>query len=206
MKLVMVSNITTLTRNMFGLWLLVMPFREYGRAVMMSHCSDQTWTKFSDRLFLVSRWRIVKSNKSFVHYLFKNCGMIVIQLYLSSLLLALTSNFHLAKPHIFRNVGDWKRHKLKTSCWLRSRFHMAMPSWFWFLFMFAKTHPRQTSRNYRDWDCLGTSGQYPRWQQPLLEHTSRCSARTFLIQMIYSQKMLGWKKKSLSDDSSLVIV
>ena len=63
------------------------------------HCSDQTWTKVCDRLRLVSRRRIVKSNEGFVNYWLKHDGMIVriqVHVYLSSLLLALMSKFHFA--------------------------------------------------------------------------------------------------------------
>ena len=86
----------------------------------------QTWTEVCDRLRLVSRWRIVKSNENFVNYWLINDGMIRIKIYLSSLLLALTSKFHFTKmlitPYILRNFEDWTRHKLKTSFWLNLSF------------------------------------------------------------------------------------
>ena len=53
---------------------------------------------------------------------------------ISSLLLALTSKFHVANilitPYNLRNVDDWTRHKLQTVFWLRSRFREAMTSCF----------------------------------------------------------------------------
>ena len=134
----------TQTRNMFGLRSLVKRFREFG-------CSDQMWTEVCDRLRLVSRWQIVKSNRSFFNDLWKHDGMIRIQVHIPSLLLELTSKVLFCQKcnHTLRNVDDWTRHKLKTIFWLRSHFHVAMPSCFWskfdvgnkFLFVFAKTHP-----------------------------------------------------------------
>ena len=81
-------------------------------------------------------FKIVKSNECFVNYWLKHDGMIVrMQVYLSSLLLALTSEFHFAKIwitlYILRNIEDWTRLKLQTSFWLRSRFRVAMTSCFW---------------------------------------------------------------------------
>ena len=80
----------TVTRNMFGLWSLVKCFREFGCAVLIKR-----EPKFVIGYRLVSRWRIVKSNKSFVNYWLKHDGMIV--RIPSSLLLALASKFYFAK-------------------------------------------------------------------------------------------------------------
>ena len=98
-------------------------FSEFGCAAMTSlfwpNVNRSLWSRR-----LVSRWRIVKSNKRFVNYLLKHDGMIVlIQVYLSSLLLALTSKFYFAKlwitAYILRNVDDWTRRKLNKKLWLR---------------------------------------------------------------------------------------
>ena len=83
-------------------------------------------------------------------------------IYLSSLLLALTSKFHFTKmlitQYILRNVEDWTRHKLKTSLWLCSHFRVAMPSLVpgqefdirnKFLFVFAKSRPWVIGLRYK---------------------------------------------------------
>ena len=119
----------TVTRKTFGLWSLVQHFREFGCAAMTS-----TWTKVCDWLRLVSRWRIVKSNKSFVNYLLKHDGMIVhIPVYVSSLLLALTSKFYFAKiwitPYILMPSCFWNMTS-ETSFKLGSRKRIPDHHWF----------------------------------------------------------------------------
>ena len=117
----------------FGHWLSISAILVVLR---WRHCFDQTWAEVCDQLCLVSRWRIVKSNKRFVNYLSKNDGMIVrIPVHLSCLLLAPTSKFYFANmlitPYNLRNVENWAHHKLKTIFWLRLHFRVAMPSCFW---------------------------------------------------------------------------
>ena len=118
----------TVTRNTFGLRSLVKRFHEFGCAAMTSLKSVIGYAWFQ-------RWRIVKSNESFVNYWFKNDGMIVrIPVYLSSLLLALTSKFYFAKiwtsqkyelHRVFWETLMFAGRKLKTIFWLRSCFRVA---------------------------------------------------------------------------------
>ena len=100
----------TVARNMFGLRSLVKRFREFGCAAMTS----LFWPNVNQRLWSVTTWfqdgGLWKVTK--VNYWLKHDGMIVrIQVYLSRLILALTSKFYFAKkklitPYILRNVDD----------------------------------------------------------------------------------------------------
>ena len=153
----------------FGHWLSV-----FTSSVVLRwrHCSDQTWTEVCDRLRFVSRWRIVKCNKSFVNYWLKHDGMIVRIHVPRSLLLALTSKFYFAKvwiaPYILRNVDDWTRRKLKTIFWLHLRFRIPIGHLVSgqehdvrnkFLVRVAKTRPRLHVHVVSSWHHLKHSNK-----------------------------------------------
>ena len=101
------SFLRPLTRNMFGLRSLVKHFHEFGCTAMMS----LFWQNVTQSLW----WSVMLGFKSFFHYLLKHDGMIVrLQVYLSSLLLALTSKFHFAKI-VITLYSFYKRWELNTS-------------------------------------------------------------------------------------------
>ena len=93
----------------FGHWLSI-----FTSSVVLwwRHCSDQMWTEVCNRLRLVSRWRIVKSKKSFVNYLLKHwwndCSNTSIY---SKFITSTHEEVFLAQilitPYILRNVDDW---------------------------------------------------------------------------------------------------